>query len=46
MGTALAQKFVRVPGLSGDLESGLDEQSSDPLAQPHVVLADHEVQRI
>ena len=29
-------------GLSDDLEPGLDEQPGNPLAQQHVILADHD----
>jgi hypothetical protein len=38
---ALAQEIVGVAGLSDDLEPGLGEQARDPLAQQHVILADH-----
>ena len=42
VGKALAQKIRGVAGLSGDLEPGLDEQPGNPLAQQHVILADHD----
>ncbi len=45
VGKPLTQKIRGVAGLSGDLESGLDEQPDDPLAQQHIVLADHDTQR-
>src|SRR5271165_5128423 len=45
VGKALAQKIRGVAGLSGDLEPGLDEQPGNPLAQQHVILADHDPQR-
>ena len=38
---ALAQEILGVASLSDDFESGIGEQSCDPLAQQHVVLADH-----
>ena len=41
-----AQQIVGVAGLSDDLEPGLGKQPRDPLAQQHIVLADHHSQRL
>jgi hypothetical protein len=43
---ALAQKVLGVACLSDDVESGLGEESGDPLAQQNVVFADHHAQRL
>jgi hypothetical protein len=45
VGKRLAQEVVRVPGLGGDLESGLAEEPRDALAQEHVVLSDDHAPR-
>ncbi len=45
MSETLAQKVLGVPGLSDDVESGLGEDSGNPLAHQKVVFADHHAQR-
>jgi len=41
----LAQQIVRVAGLGDDIETGLDQDVADSLAQEDVVLADHDPNR-
>jgi hypothetical protein len=43
---ALAQQIGRVAGLGDDVESGVREQSRDPLTQQDIVLADYHSQRL
>ena len=46
MGERSAQKVLGIAGLGRHLEACLGKQASDPLAQKHVVLADHHAQRL
>jgi hypothetical protein len=41
-----AQEVVGVADLGDDLEAGLGQQPDEPLAHEHVVLADHDAQRL
>ena len=38
----LAEQVLRVAGLPDDLEAGILQQPSDPLAQQHGVVGDHD----